>query len=148
MLVSLLRCWPRGLDAGLPALMMFAIVPRETSSRPYVCWPAGLLASMPGFFAASCLPHNLPLYYWLLPICRLLSLCRFVSACWPRCLASCCLRFGLLGDSRKPVFLSPSVWSFAFRWLHCFRAFDLCRLLLPCFLLFLLPPIFILGGPS
>uniref|UniRef100_UPI003AF89BC4 hypothetical protein n=1 Tax=Thiolapillus sp. TaxID=2017437 RepID=UPI003AF89BC4 len=73
------RCRFAGFDADLPALMMFAIVPRETSSRPVsACWPAGLLALMPGFFAASCLPHNLPLY-WLLPI---LGFCRFVALWW------------------------------------------------------------------
>ena len=51
----------------------------------------------------------------------------------------CCLRLGLPGDSRIPFSLSPSAWSFAFRWLHCFRASDLCRLHLPAGLSFQLP---------
>ncbi|WP_419597169.1 hypothetical protein [Thiolapillus sp.] len=45
--------------------------------------------------SASCLPHNLPPSYWLLPIWRLLSLCRFVVAAgldaWLLCLLAALL---------------------------------------------------------
>ena len=100
MLASLPRCRPRGLDAGLPALMMFAIVPRETSSRPV---SASLLASgqSAGFDAWLCLPAAAQFAALLasanLPASVALSLCGglLVSmpgffACWP---AGCLLVF-------------------------------------------------------
>ena len=137
-------CWPLCQPAGVSAGL---------------CLPGGLSASLPAF-----LPVSSCLLAFLLA-CR--RFCRSLAACWPFCQPSgvsaglclpvgfcafllvfvlCSIRFGLPGDSRMLFFLSSSAWSFAFRWLHCFRASDLCRLHLLCFHVFSCP-VFNLGCP-
>ncbi|WP_419609480.1 hypothetical protein [Thiolapillus sp.] len=91
---GLLACWLRCLAfCQLPfsqsAALLASANPRLLSLCRFVI---GLLASMPGFFAG-----------WLAGCSAVLPLCRL-----------CCLRFGLLGDSRKPVFLSACLCWFAF----------------------------------
>ncbi|WP_419625466.1 hypothetical protein, partial [Thiolapillus sp.] len=137
--VSAGLCLPAGFSASLPAFLpvfacLLAFLPacrRFCRSLP-ACWPfcqpAGVSAGLclpAGLFA--CLSAFLP----ALPACWLLCQSAGVSAglCLPAgfCVfllvfVLCSICFGLPGDSRMPFFLSPSAWSFAFRWLHCFRA--------------------------
>ncbi|WP_419609474.1 hypothetical protein [Thiolapillus sp.] len=144
-------------------MMMFAIVPRETSSRPYACWPAGLLASMPGFLPAA-----------FLTICRFTGFCQSsasvaLSLCdrsaGPRCLASllagwlvallfcrfagfaaCALVYWAI--AARPCFFVCLRLLVCLWWSHCHLTVDCAASPFHVYLLFLLPPIFILGSPS
>ena len=139
---------------------MFAIVPRETfgcwffAVMPFCCSAGRSAGRSAVLLVYACLLLILPLcrplcrsagrsavllvyacLLLILPLCR--PLCRFAGL--SAVLVVCSLRFGLPGDSRLPFSLSACAWCFAFRWLHCFRAFDLCSFHLPCFHVFSCP---------
>ncbi len=113
--VFLLFCRSAGPCACLPAVLPF-------------CWPlclpsccfAVLLASVPAFLLFCCSAG----------FCA--CLLAVLLAYWLLCCAPCVLVYW--ATAARLFSLSPSAWSFVFRWLHCFRAFDLCCLHLLAFM--------------